>query len=118
VVAPHTGRGGWTWYTGSAGWLYRLITESLLGLRLTADKLHFAPCLPEHWQGFKLNYRYRETVYRINVRQAAGGEAGMHVSVDGVLQDEPVIALTDDRREHQVEVVLRKRASGALAPAA
>ena len=118
AVPPHTGRGGWTWYTGSAGWLYRLITESLLGLRLTANRLHFAPCLPEQWQGFKLNYRYRETVYRINVRQAPGGEAGMHVSVDGVLQAEPVIMLMDDRRDHQVEVVLRKQASEVLAPAA
>ena len=118
AVAPHTGRGGWTWYTGSAGWLYRLITESLLGLRLTADRLHFAPCLPEDWPGFKLNYRYRETVYRISVRQTSGGEAGMQVSVDGVLQAEPVIALMDDRTDHQVEVVLRKQASVVLAPAA
>ena len=48
-VAPHTGRGGWTWYTGSAGWMYRLITESLLGLHLEVDKLRFAPCLPANW---------------------------------------------------------------------
>src|SRR5476649_2683856 len=46
AVPPHTGRGGWTWYTGSAGWMYRLITESLLGVRLDVDKLRFAPCLP------------------------------------------------------------------------
>ncbi len=104
AVAPHTGRGGWTWYTGSAGWMYRLILESLLGLRLAGDRLHFAPCLPAGWQEFKLHYRYRETVYHITVAQTAG--PGMTVSVDGVSQAEPAIALTDDRSEHQVVVTL------------
>jgi cyclic beta-1,2-glucan synthetase len=67
AVAPHTGRGGWTWYTGSAAWMYRLIVESLLGLRREVDKLFFKPCLPEEWKGFTLHYRYRETVYHIEV---------------------------------------------------
>ncbi len=52
ALSPHIGRGGWTWYTGSAGWMYRLITESLLGLRLEVDKLHLEPCLPVGWEGF------------------------------------------------------------------
>ncbi|HEX5102885.1 MAG TPA: cyclic beta 1-2 glucan synthetase, partial [Pirellulaceae bacterium] len=60
-VDPHKGRGGWTWYTGSAGWMYRLIVESLLGLHLQVDKLRFAPCLPDDWTEFKIHYRYRET---------------------------------------------------------
>jgi cellobiose phosphorylase len=119
AVAPHTGRGGWTWYTGSAGWLYRLIMESLLGLRLTAgpegSTLRFAPCLPDDWQEFKLRYRFRETPYHITVRQASGLQVAMSVVVDGVLQPEPAIALMDDRLEHRVEVVLRRQASGALA---
>ena len=75
AVSPHTGRGGWTWYTGSAGWMYRLIVESLLGLRLEVDKLHVAPCLPADWKGFTLHYRYRETVYHITVLQVAPGTA-------------------------------------------
>ena len=69
AVPPHTGRGGWTWYTGSAGWMYRLIIESLLGLRLDVDKLRFAPCLPADWSSFKIHYRYRETFYHITVRK-------------------------------------------------
>jgi cyclic beta-1,2-glucan synthetase len=69
---PHTGRGGWTWYTGSAAWMYRLIVESLLGLRLEVDKLRFTPCLPADWEGFKMHYRYRETVYHITVLQTDG----------------------------------------------
>src|SRR6185295_4327013 len=116
AVAPHTGRGGWTWYTGSAGWLYRLITESLLGLRLTAGRLHFTPCLPADWKGFQLNYTYRETLYRINVRVASGAEGGMKVSIDGVVQSEPSIPLADDRMEHEVDVILLTRAVKLPAP--
>ncbi len=77
ALQPHTGRGGWTWYTGSAGWMYRLIVESLLGLRLEVDKLRFAPCLPPDWKGFKLHYRYRETVYHIAVTQTVVAGEGM-----------------------------------------
>ena len=106
AVAPHTGRGGWTWYTGSAGWLYRLIVESLLGLRLEVDTLHFAPCLPEEWRGFTLRYRYRETTYAIAITQTASATGEMQVTVDGVDQPDPVIPLVDDHREHAVEVRL------------
>ena len=73
AAPPHTGRGGWTWYTGSAGWMYRLIIESLLGLRLEVDILSFAPCLPVEWNEYKIHYRYRETVYHITVLQGSVG---------------------------------------------
>jgi cyclic beta-1,2-glucan synthetase len=106
ALSPHTGRGGWTWYTGSAGWMYRLIVESLLGLRLEVDKLHFAPCLPADWKEFKLHYRYRETVYHIAVLQTVAAKAGMNVTVDGIERDDKAIPLVDDRQEHLVEVRL------------
>ncbi len=101
ALAPHTGRGGWSWYTGSAGWMYRLIVESLLGLRLEGDKLRLAPCLPADWQTFKIHYRYRETVYHIVVAQT---DAEMRLTVDGVERHDGAIPLADDRREHFVEV--------------
>jgi cellobiose phosphorylase len=104
--APHVGRGGWTWYTGSAGWMYRLIVESLLGLKLEGDKLHVTPCLPYDWHTYRMNYRYRDTMYRIVVTQTAAGGAGAQVTVDGVMQMDAVIALQDDKREHAVEIVL------------
>lgn len=108
AVSPHTSRGGWSWYTGSAGWMYRLIVESLLGLRLDVDKLHFAPCLPAHWPGFKMRYRYRDTFYDIAVSQSFaidGRQADdMRVIVDGVLRADKVIPLVDDRQEHAIEV--------------
>jgi cyclic beta-1,2-glucan synthetase len=105
AVAPHVGRGGWTWYTGSAGWMYRLIIESLLGLNLEGDVLRLAPCIPSDWPGYVVRYRYRDTVYRIDVRQIAGLE-GAALSVDGVLQEALSIPLRDDQTTHLVEVRL------------
>ncbi len=104
AVAPHEGRGGWTWYTGSAGWMYRLILESLLGLHVEAGQLRFAPCLPANWPGFKVRYRYRETMYAIAVAQTLAAAAEIKVTVDGVLQPTAALELIDDQREHTVEV--------------
>jgi cyclic beta-1,2-glucan synthetase len=101
---PHTGRGGWTWYTGSAGWLYRLIIESLLGLRLEIDKLSLTPCLPADWEIFKVHYRYRETIYHITVLQTHTGKGRTRMIVDGVERDDQAIPLVDDLQEHSVEV--------------
>ncbi len=108
AVAPHTGRGGWTWYTGSAAWMYRLIVESILGLRLEADKLRFRPCIPEHWEGFEMQYRYRETVYRIAVLRTTEDDGEMRVVVDGIEQRDKAITLVDDHGEHRVEVKIPK----------
>lgn len=109
AVSPHIGRGGWSWYTGSAGLMYRLIVESLLGLRLDVDKLYFDPCLPASWQAFKLYYRYRETVYHITVSQTtdtgnAPQSSVMRVTVDGIEQSDKTIPLIDDRQDHTAEV--------------
>ncbi len=104
AFSPHTGRGGWTWYTGSAGWMYRLIVEFLLGLKLEADTLSFEPVLPADWEGFKVHYRYRETVYHIEVMRMHKGDSRKSVTVDGALQGDTAIPLVDDRQEHTVEV--------------
>ncbi len=110
AVAPHTGRGGWSWYTGSAGWMYRLILESLLGIERAGDRLLVAPCLPPEWKGFTLRYRHGATLYRIAVTQSATAEAGVAVWVDGALQVEAAVPLVDDEREHDVQVVVRAAA--------
>ncbi|RJP79609.1 MAG: cyclic beta 1-2 glucan synthetase [Desulfobacteraceae bacterium] len=109
AVSPHIGRGGWTWYTGSAAWMYRLIVESLLGLRLEKDTLRFEPCIPADWKSFKVHYRYRETVYHINVLQSPDVTSKAGISVDGVAQHDRTILLVDDRREHIVEVRLPQK---------
>jgi cellobiose phosphorylase len=84
--------------------MYRLIVESLLGLRLEVDKLRFAPCLPADWKAFKVHYRYRETVYHISLLQIRGGNGETSVTVDGVERADRAIPLVDDRQEHSVEV--------------
>lgn len=104
AVSPHTGRGGWTWYTGSAGWMYRLIVESLLGLRLEADRLRFVPCLPAEWEACKVHYQFRNTVYHIAVVSTRAGKGEIGVTVDGVAQPDNAVSLLDDRQEHAVEV--------------
>lgn len=104
AVAPHIGRGGWTWYTGSAGWMYRLITESLLGLHLDVDKLRFTPCLPPDWPSLKIHYRYRETFYHITLRNRGSGSCVTRVVTDGTEEPERFVSLVDDRNDHQVTV--------------
>ncbi len=104
AAAPHMGRGGWTWYTGSSAWMYRLIIESLLGLSLEVDRLRLTPCIPKEWDGFKLHYRHRETVYHISVLQHPGDEGSMTVRVDGNVQKDNTIPLCDDHKEHWVDV--------------
>ncbi|MDR3416663.1 MAG: glucoamylase family protein [Nevskia sp.] len=108
AVPPHTGRGGWTWYTGSAGWLYRLIIESLLGLKLEDGSLRFTPCLPEDWRTFSLRYRHRDTTYQIVVLQTPAAEGTTAttttVTLDGIARADGAIPLTDDRGRHLVEV--------------
>jgi cellobiose phosphorylase len=104
ALAPHTGRGGWTWYTGSAGWVYQFILESLLGLRLETDKLHFSPCVPADWTSFEVRSRYRETAYHITVLTTSVADDVPRLTVDGVEVPGPAITLVDDRLQHVVEV--------------
>ncbi|MBN1547010.1 MAG: hypothetical protein JW902_10150, partial [Syntrophaceae bacterium] len=94
------------WYTGSAAWMYRLIVESLLGLRLEVDKMHVEPCLPADWKGITVHYRYRETVYHIKVIQGNMGEDVGSLTVDGVMQQEQAISLMDDHSEHFAEALV------------
>ncbi|MBU9888346.1 MAG: cyclic beta 1-2 glucan synthetase [Candidatus Omnitrophica bacterium] len=98
------GRGGWTWYTGSASWTYQLIVKHLLGLRLKVDRLYFEPCFPGNWSSWKLHYRYRETFYHITFLRSGPSDRVGSVTVDGIEQEEKVIRLIDDRIEHSAEV--------------
>jgi cyclic beta-1,2-glucan synthetase len=99
-VNPHTGRGGWTWYTGSAGWMYQLILESFLGLKREHDELWFEPCVPAEWTAFKLNYRFKETMYRIEINPISSSTR--IAIVDGVEQPKGIIKLIDDKQDHAV----------------
>jgi cellobiose phosphorylase len=101
AVAPHIGRGGWTWYTGSAAWMYRLIAESMLGLARRGQRLFVRPNLPAKWETLEIDYRFGEATYRIRVIRSA--RTAM-VEVDGVPQGDMSFALTPERGVHDVLV--------------
>ena len=103
AVAPHQGRGGWTWYTGSAGWMYRLLTETLLGLNLEGDQLRLTPRLPQSWPAVTIHYRFRQTTYHLTLKRLAAGAPGAgQLLLDGQELAGPTIPLRDDRRDHAV----------------
>jgi cellobiose phosphorylase len=102
-ASPHYGRGGWTWYTGSSGWMFRIGTEWLLGVRPTWDGLLVDPCLPPEWKEFRMTRRFRGATYRIEV---ATGKGPLEVKVDGRPHAGPVIPPFQDGREHSVTVRL------------
>ena len=102
----NAGRGGWTWYTGSASWLYRVALEAMLGLRLRGDRLALAPCVPRGWPSFEITYRYRSATYHITVVNGGSGRRVAGVNVDGQLVEGGWVVLTDDGRRHEVRVLL------------
>jgi len=105
AVAPHTGRGGWTWYTGSAGWMYRLLLETMLGVHLAGNHLALTPRLPKKWGAFTIHYRYRQTHYRIRItRLPVESSGGNQLSLDGQAVAGNKIPLVDDHQEHSVEL--------------
>ncbi len=110
---PHVGRGGWTWYTGSAAWLYRAGLEAVLGFYLHGDQLRIEPSIPKHWPGFVLTYLRRGdqnviTRYVITVENPSHVSRGLvSVELDGkALAPADPIALADDARTHSLRVVL------------
>jgi cellobiose phosphorylase len=108
AVSPHTGRGGWTWYTGSAGWMYRLLTETLLGVHLEGHHLRITPRFPVSWTGYKVHYRYRQTVYHITITRATEDSLGdIAITLDGNSLPGETVPMLDDRIEHFVEIRVR-----------
>jgi cyclic beta-1,2-glucan synthetase len=112
--SPHAGRGGWTWYTGSAGWYYQTILESILGFCHRGDHLSFQPCVSPEWSDFEITYRFRSTTYAIAVENPTGAESGVvAVWLDDQIQLGNSISLTDDNRTHHVRVVVGQTDSPA-----
>ncbi|MBV9329980.1 MAG: glycosyl transferase, partial [Alphaproteobacteria bacterium] len=107
---PHVGRGGWTWYTGSAGWIYRVSLEWLLGFRVQGANLVIDPCIPRSWPGFEIAWRHRSSRYDISVGNPLGVSSGvLAVKLDGRILSatrQAVIPLVDDGATHKVQIVL------------
>jgi len=111
AASPHTGRGGWTWYTGSASWFYRVALHYMLGFRLVAENgsqsMIVDPCIPKHWPGFTLTYRHASATYNVRVTNPRGVNRGIdRVELDGKLLDGTKVPLADDGKAHEVVVTL------------
>ena len=116
---PHVGRGGWTWYTGSSGWLYRVGLESILGFRVEGDRLLLNPCVPRQLGAYEIVYRHRTTVYHIHIENPDGVQRGVYsVELDGVIQEQGTVTLVDDGSQHEVRVVLDEPRPNGQVPAA
>lgn len=106
AVSPHAGRGGWTWYTGAAGWLYRVGLEYIAGFMKKGEKLYIDPCIPGSWRSFTITYRYKNAVYNIEIRNPDGSCSGVsHMIVDGRVSNEGFVELSTDG-VHNVEVIM------------
>jgi cyclic beta-1,2-glucan synthetase len=111
----HLGRGGWTWYTGSASWMYRIGLESILGFQLRGESLYIEPCIPSAWRQFTIEYRHGTSTYAITVENPDGLQHGaVALTVDGK-DVEDAIPLVDDGRRHEVIASLRSSPSSVLA---
>ena len=105
--SPHVGRGGWTWYTGSAGWLYRAGLEWILGFRLRGTTLRLDPCIPRNWPDFSICFRYHSATYKIWVENPSRVSRGIALTeLDGKLLGGWSIPLADDGAEHEIHIVL------------
>jgi len=108
-VPPHVGRGGWTWYTGSAGWMYRAGLESILGLTVERATLRLDPCIPRAWRDFEIAFRHQTTRYEVSVDNHAGVCRGIaRLELDGQVlpHGSTHITLVDDGGTHCVRVIL------------
>jgi cellobiose phosphorylase len=103
--SPHAGRGGWTWYTGSAGWLYRLLHEVIFGIERQADTLRFRPRAPVSWTQFKLHYRYYRTFYHLVFTQSPTHRGPIRLTLDDQAVPDGVLRLVNDQVEHTAEVL-------------
>jgi cellobiose phosphorylase len=112
----HAGRGGWSWYTGSAGWMYRLLAESLLGLRRAGNRLHIVPRVPDGWTRWTADWRHGSTHYRIEFMRQPGDTGVADISVDGILQPAHAIELVDDGTLHDVLVRFDRHTDPTSAP--
>jgi cyclic beta-1,2-glucan synthetase len=109
-MPPHVGRGGWTWYTGSAGWMYQAAIGTILGFQLRGERFEINPCIPKAWREYEISFRTGSTLYRIRVENPNGVCRGIaSLEVDGIAQSASAINIVDDGQSHLVRVVLGEK---------
>jgi cellobiose phosphorylase len=104
---PHIGRGGWSWYTGAAGWMYRAGMEYILGFQKNGNTIIMDPCIPKKWKEYDIKYNYHGTTYEIKVENPDGVSKGVKkISIDGIISTRNLVNLEDDKKHHYVEVFM------------
>jgi cyclic beta-1,2-glucan synthetase len=114
----HVGRGGWTWYTGSSGWMYQAAVQALLGLQRRGDTICFTPCVPAVWPGYQIDWTIDGTRYRIvveNPEHRSGGVAS--AELDGETVDASAVPLVRDGNQHELRIVLGEPVSSEIGAA-
>jgi cyclic beta-1,2-glucan synthetase len=104
------GQSGWTWYTGSAGWMYRIWIEEVLGFKLRGDRLTVVPVIPDDWPGFEMTYRYGKTTYEIAVRRRGSNDPGV-IELDGRRCADTLVQLNGDGGVHKITVWIPQRSA-------
>jgi cyclic beta-1,2-glucan synthetase len=118
TATGHLGRGGWTWYTGSASWMYRVALEAILGFQQRGERLFIEPCIPARWKSFTIEYKFRSATYAITIENPDGIQFGsVDLTVDGRSVDD-AIPLMDDGKTHDVRVLLRTSSTSSPLPPA
>jgi cellobiose phosphorylase len=108
-VPPHSGRGGWTWYTGSAGWMYKAGLESILGFQKHGNTLLIDPCIPQKWPEYTIRYKYFESIYNITVKNPEGVNKGVKTIAEGSeTREGNILGLVNDGKVHDIEVLMGK----------
>ncbi|HOJ10547.1 MAG TPA: glycosyl transferase, partial [Clostridiales bacterium] len=107
AIPPNTGRGGWTWYTGAAGWMYRVGVEHILGIKKRGDAILIDPCIPSGWKEYLVKYKYENSLYNIEFKNSNGVNKGVQrIYLDGIEIKGNLIQLKKDGKEHKVEVIM------------
>jgi cyclic beta-1,2-glucan synthetase len=108
AVQPHAGRGGWSWYTGASGWMYRVALQNILGFNKMGDKIVINPCIPKGWKEYQIEYLFKETKYIIEIKNPEQVNSGIKsMIVDGMLYEQSnEIILVNDGKQHIVEIIM------------
>ena len=98
------GKAGWTWYSGAASWFYKVVLENILGLQIQGNKLYIKPCVPKDWEEYSVNYMYKNTLYKILVKNNKKNDNGFFIKINGKIQTNDYIELLDDNRDFTIEI--------------
>ena len=105
-IETYYGRGGWTWYTGSASWYYRCGIENILGMKIENNIIYFTPCVPDEWEEYSIQYKYQTSIYNIKVKNQNKTNQVQELIINGIKEDTKMIKLMDNNKIYNVEIII------------